>query len=126
MPNTKVPVERRKHRRFRVLNDTFVLLKSNRTSMGPLKEITMQGLSFHYVGSTQVLTKHATLSIISPDNSFYVYVVPCKIISDLKLNSKHPGPIGTRRCGVQFGELTPDQICLLGYFIQKLTTSGIS
>jgi len=122
MTNTKVQVERRKHKRFRVQNDTFVVLKSDNTKVGYLKEITIDRLSFHYVGRREPLTEPAELSIFSPDNNFYLYMVPCKIISDSKLYKDHPSSINMRRCGVQFGELTPHQMSQLEYFIEKHTT----
>ena len=125
MPSTKVRVERRKHKRFRVENDTFVVLKSYDSKVGHLKEITMDGLSFHYVGRGEVLTEPAELSVFSPDNDFYLFMVPCRIISDSKLYKNHPSPITMRRCGVQFGELTSQQVSQLEYFVQNHTTSGV-
>jgi hypothetical protein len=115
-------VERRKHRRFWIQNDFFVVLKSNKTKVGSLKEMTMDGLSFHYVGRGEPLTEPAKLSICSPNNNFYLVMVPCKIVSDSKLYKNHPSPITTRRCGVQFGKLTDQQASQIEYFIQNHTT----
>jgi hypothetical protein len=120
--NAKVAVERRRQERFRLENDTFVVLKSNRTKVGSLKEMNMEGLSFHYVGKAEQLMEPAELSIFSPENDFYLFMVPCKITSDLKLYKNHPSPITMRRCGVQFGELTPQQVSQLEYFIHNYTT----
>jgi hypothetical protein len=122
MANTKATVERRKRRRFRIQNDTFVVLRSNGTKVGALKEITMEGLSFHYVGREEPLAESAELSIFSPDNDFYLFTVPCKITSDLKLYKKHPNSITMRRCGVKFGKLTDQQASEIEYFIQNHTT----
>ena len=119
---TKTTVERREHNRFRIQNDTYVVLRSNETKVGSLKEMTMDGLSFHYVGREEPLTEPAAISIFSPDNDFYLYTIACKIISDSKLYEKHPSPITTRRCGVQFGKLTDLQASQIEYFIQNHTT----
>jgi hypothetical protein len=123
MTNTKAQVERRKHKRSKVQDDAFVLLKSDDTRLGSLMDITMNGLGFHYIGREDALSELAQLGILLPDDHFYLFKVPCKIISDLKLYKNHPSPISMRRCGVQFGELTRSQISQLQYFIQNYTTS---
>lgn len=51
------------------------------------------------------------------------HLVPCKIISDLKLYKNHPSPINMTRCRVQFAELTSSQISWVQHFIQNYTTS---
>jgi hypothetical protein len=122
MANTKATVELRKRGRFRIQNDTFVVLRSNGTKVGSLKEMTMDGLSFHYIGREEPLAESAELSIFSPNNDFYLFTVPCKITSDLKLYKKHPSPITMRRCGVQFGKLTDLQASEIEYFLQNYTT----
>lgn len=122
--NGQVGVERRNQERFRLENDTFVVLKSNKTRVGSLKEMNIEGLSFHYVGKEEPLMEPAELSIFSPDNDFYLFMVPCQITSDLKLYKNHPSPITMRRCGVQFGELTPQQVSQLEYFIHNYTTDA--
>jgi len=122
MTNTKAQVERRKHKRSEVQDDTFVLLRSDDTKLGTLINITMNGLTFHYIGREEALSELAQLGILLPDNHFYLFKVPCKIISDLKLYKNHPSPISMRRCGVQFGELTQSQASQLQYFIQNYTT----
>ena len=118
-------VERRKHRRLRIQNDIFVVLKSNKTKVGSLKEMTMDGLSFHYVGTGEPLTEPAKLSVCSPNNKFYLFMVPCKIVSDSKLYKNHPSLITTRRCGVQFGKLTPKQTSQLADFIEHHTIGDV-
>lgn len=122
MTNTKAQVERRKHKRSEVQDDTFVLLRSDDTKLGTLINITMNGLTFHYIGREEALSELAQLGILLPDSHFYLFKVPCKIISDLKLYKNHPSPISMRRCGVQFGELTQSQASQLQYFIQNYTT----
>jgi hypothetical protein len=114
-------VERRKHKRFRTQNDILVVLKSNKTEAGSLKEVTMDGLSFHYVGREEPLTEPAELSMFSPDNNFYLFTVSCKITSDSKLYKKHPNRTTMRRCGVQFEKLTDQQASQVEYFIQNHT-----
>jgi c-di-GMP-binding flagellar brake protein YcgR len=121
MPYTKRRLERRKRKRFRVQNDTFVVLISNETRVGPLRDIAMDGLAFHYTGREEPLNKSAKLGVFSVNHDLFLYKVPCKIISDSKIYARHPSPITKRRCGVQFSELTEDQRSELKCFIANHT-----
>ncbi len=55
--------------------------------------------------------------------NFYLYKVPFKEVSDFQLD-KEEGltAIVTRRCSVQFGELTQDQKYQIQYFIENYAT----
>jgi hypothetical protein len=130
MTNEKAEVERRKHKRSKVHNDTFVVLRPDDSKVGSviddskvgsLIDITTNGLTFRYVGREEPLSELAELGIYFPDNDFYLFKVPCKIISDLRLYKNHPSPITTRRCGVQFRELTHSQVSQLQHFILNYT-----
>ena len=123
MTNTKAQVERREHRRSKVQDGIFVLLASDDTRLCSLIDITMNGLGFHYIGREGALSELAAqLGILLPDDHFYSFKVPCKIISDVKLYKNHTSPISMRRCGVQFGELTQSRMSQLQYFIQNYAT----
>lgn len=81
----------------------------------------MDGLSFHYIGREEPLAESAELSIFSPDNNFYLFTIPCRVISDLKLYKENPGTMTMRRCGVQFQDLTDQQASQIDYFIRNYT-----
>ncbi|UCG80305.1 MAG: hypothetical protein JSV60_10125 [Desulfobacterales bacterium] len=119
MPNTKDQLERRKRKRFRVQNDAFVVLISNDTKIGPLRDIAMDGLTFHYVGRQESLSESAELGVFSANHDLFLYNIPCKIVADSKIYERHPSPITKRRCDVQFRDLTPDQVSALRYFIEN-------
>ncbi len=124
--NGKKPAERRKHKRFKVQNDTFVMLRSNDTKVGPIIDVSMDGLGFHYVGSKKPIGESAKLSILPAEDSSYLYKIPCRAVWDRKVNENHFSSISMRRCGVQFGELTPYQKAQLEQFIQDHTTGETS
>jgi hypothetical protein len=119
--NGKKLVERRKHKRFEVQNRTFVILRSNNTEVGPIIDVSMGGLGFHYVGKEKPIGESAELSILPSEDSFYLYKIPCRTVWDRKANKKHSGSITLRRCGVQLWELTPHQKSYLDYFVEKQT-----
>jgi hypothetical protein len=123
MPSKKGRIKRGRYSRYKVQSDAFVVLVSNDAKVGPLRGIAMEGLMFHYVGRRESVNGSAELGIFSPNHDLCLYGVPCKIISDVKVYKTHHGPIAKRRCDVQFGKLTEEQISELKYFIAHCTTS---
>ncbi|UCD88214.1 MAG: PilZ domain-containing protein [Desulfobacterales bacterium] len=119
--NRKERVERRKHKRYEVHNDTLVILRSSNTRIGSITDVSPGGLGFRYIGSEKSIGESAQLSILPAQNLFYLYHTPCKYVWDSKASKDHYSSITMRRCGVQFGELTPEQIRLVEYFIKNYT-----
>jgi hypothetical protein len=124
MTSKRKIVQRRKHKRFRVPRGVFVLLNGDRSKVGQIIDIGMDGLAFDYVGANmESSTESRGLDIFTWDHAFRLYNIPCRIISDLE-NYKIPRglPTGLGRCGVHFGDLTPYQTARLEYFIERHTT----
>ena len=122
MDNSKELVEKRKHKRFEVRPGAFVILKPSGMAACRVLNISMDGLTFDCV-STQTEPIEATqLDIFLTDSPVRVSDVPCKSIWDLMIYERPSISLHRRRCGVQFGELTPDQETQLEYFIQHNTT----
>jgi hypothetical protein len=112
----------KRDKEYQVRGDVFVLLKSNGINLvGSMREISLNGLSFHYIGKEKVLSKEGELAICSGGKDFFLYRVPCTILFDSKVYKNHPSPISMRRCGVEFGELDDKRMTQIEYFIQKHT-----
>jgi c-di-GMP-binding flagellar brake protein YcgR len=118
------PVERRKHRRFEVQNDIPVILRSNDIKVGSVVDLSMGGLGFRYAGIEKPIGESGKLSILPDNDSFYLYKIQCKSVWDCRTGKDLHSFIGMRRCGVRFGELTPDQKARLEYFIEQHTSEG--
>jgi len=120
-------VERRKHKRFKVQDRAFVVLgappRPHSTKAGQIIDISMGGLAFSYIADDDRSNASSELGIFLADNSFHLRHIPFETISDLKTNRVPFSSITIRRSGVQFGELTHDQISQLEYFIQNHTIS---
>lgn len=118
-------VERRKHKRFQVEDGAFALFRPHwhhSTISGRIIDISRDGLAFLYITSKDGSNGSFELSILFAYHSFYCDNVPVKTISDFEVADETPvSSITTRRRGVQFGELTQDQISQLEYFIQNHT-----
>jgi hypothetical protein len=112
-------VERRKHKRFQVSTGAFVGLGPYNTKVGPLRDLSMGGLCFCYVGREEPKSE-SYLDLFCSDQNFYLGHVPFKTVLDCETVEKAPSSSETmRRCAVRFGKLTPPQKAQLQYFIQN-------
>lgn len=122
MDSEKSRVERRRHARFRVPKDACVALRSDYLRVAQIERVSMDGLEFSYVADDGPVTEPFELDIFLAGGAFYLYKVPFKTLSDYETSNDTPFPgLPLRRCGVQFGELTPNQKNMLEYFIQNHT-----
>ena len=122
MTNTKEPFERRKHARLRVRKDACVALRSDYLRFAQIERVSMDGLEFFYVADNGPVSEPFELDIFLAGSAFYLYKVPFKTISDYETVNDTPFPwLPARRCGVQFGELTPNQKNMLEYLIHNYT-----
>ncbi len=116
-------VERRKHKRFRVKANAFVMLKPCPPGTGACRliDISVGGLSFDCFISQELPIEATEVDIFLTDSHFHVPNVPCRSIWNLTM---YEGPSASRyrrRCGVEFGALTPQQKTQLEYFIHNYT-----
>ena len=121
----KKQVDRRRHKRFHVRDNTFVVLRAPlSTNVGQIIDISMGGLAFNYIDGLRQANNYSKLDILLSNRSFYLDKIPFNTISDCKAPNKVPfSSIEMRRCGVHFGKLTPEQISQLKYFICNHTTA---
>ncbi len=119
MTNRKGQVERRKHKRFRVHEDAYVILKPY--TVGPLIDISMDGLTFEYVSIKEQSKMESELDIAKTNSAFSLRNVPCKTLSDFEVLDIPSNLLSIRRCSVQFRDLTQHQISKLEYFIHNHT-----
>ena len=115
-------VERRKYKRFRVQDGAFVMFGPDSAKVGQIIDMSMGGLAFRYISSKEQSNRLFELDIFLTDRSFYLEKVPVKTISNLKIANESPSvSTTTRRHGVQFENLTDNQISELRYFLWNHT-----
>lgn len=102
--------ERRIHPRHPVKSGTITT--SNLT--GEIIDISMGGLAFSYLERGDWDGVSFDRGMLLGERDLCVADLPLKVISDCAINS---GLSIIRRCGVQFGTLTPKQMAQLEYFI---------
>ena len=115
--------DRRKEPRFPVHEGAMAFVDKK---YGKIIDVNMRGLSFQYIvkENRPLLTngsqnKNFTLDIAYGISEFCLTNVPIKIISDNEYKSRSNSHSMLRkiRCGVQFKDLTPDQLVLLKRFV---------
>jgi len=88
--------------------------------------MSREGLAFRYIAGHERPNGALELEILLGDHSFYLDKIPFKTISDCETANEVPfSSIKMRRSGVQFGDLTPNQISQLEYFIQNHTKGEV-
>lgn len=117
--------DRREHERAKVQNIIVGFLNSDEIiTTGLINDISLGGVCFtHELGIEPVAFSIHSIDLIAENN--ILNDIPCnyvwKIIVDRESyhNSRY-----LRQCGIQFGELTPDQIFQLRSLINSCTSLG--
>jgi len=140
-PGKKKRVEHRYHKRFRLNQSAYALIRSTSTGqlnidgksmgclacevfnarpvkLGKIDNISMGGLMFHYVDSKAQISETFELDIVLADCGFYLANLPYKTITDVVLPEDDPGdPIEMRQICLQFKKLSVNQQAKLQGFI---------
>lgn len=116
----KRQVDKRKHRRFRMQDIAFAVLRNHVRKVGQIMDISLGGLSFHYIVNGEDPDKSLELDILLAYQGISMKKVQFKTISDIQIANKSPfSPLLMRRCGVKFGGLTDNQKSQLKDFIRN-------
>ena len=128
-------VELRKHDRVKIKEDAFVELYKPRlfklgkppiVKFASIVDIGLGGLAFQYTDPNMWTADLNVLSIANTAEKIKIDRVPFIAVSDF-LRSRNSDSTFTRRCGVEFGELTFTQKFQMANFIQNQTiTDGRS
>ena len=118
--DSKAQAERRKHRRFRMQDIAFAVLRDHVSKVGQIMDISMSGLSFQYIVNGGSLEASFELDILLANHGLCIEKVRFKKVSDFQIPNKSPfSPLLMRRCGVRFEELTLEQRSQLEDIIRK-------
>ena len=117
--------EKRKYKRFKGKEGACVaFIRPNELmNMGQIQDISMVGLSVRYV-STNEDNKGCSVIKIFGDNSRFIHLdkVQCRIIYDREVPEGIWEQISTRRCGVEFENLSVKHLSLLQDFIDHFAS----
>jgi len=119
-------LKRRMHERYRVDWCKIGVTKEHYTKIGYIRDISIGGLSFHYVDNGEgkgEFPNSAVLSIFLDSKGFFLEKIPFKTINDFKIE---PDFMEMRQRSVQFGKIPRDQKLHLKYLVENLTTGKIT
>jgi hypothetical protein len=125
MSNKKKLVDRRKHKRFQSQDTVFATLLPHYKKTGKVIDVSMGGLAFQSIAELQPPAASCELTIFSASGDFCLSGLSFVTISDFKNDRVTFSSIRTRRCGLQFGELTGYQIAQIEYFRHNYTTNKV-
>jgi hypothetical protein len=126
-------VEQRQYKRYEVPTGSFVALGPQNSILGQIIDISMGGLAFRYMDSKKPIGE-SYLDIFLTERNFCLGKVPIKAVSDYEIDNTVTCKLvegvpyrctAMRRSGVQFGELTHNQMSQFEHFIQNHTTSEL-
>lgn len=86
-------------------------------------DVSMGGIAFRYIADKVRSRGSYELEIVWGDCSSRLDHIRFKTVSDCEIDSEASLNFATRRCGMQFADLTDKQKSDLRYFIQNHTTA---
>jgi hypothetical protein len=128
---TKLPVERRKHKRYTVQEKAFVVLRPKFIKIGKVEDISLYGVSMIYLEpeynniqtTDEKRSNGEEIDILFTENKMHLAKIRCRLAYDMKgtvfedmaiLNFEY------RRCGFEFKHLTTEQTEQLQSIIENL------
>jgi hypothetical protein len=103
----------------------FVSFRPHDTRLGQIIDISMGGLAFRYVAMAEPSNGSDRLKIFPAEGDFYLNDVLFETVTDFGTYQIPFTSISMRRSGVQFGELTHDQMSQLEDFICNHTAGNM-
>jgi hypothetical protein len=119
------PVERRRHPRFQAPIGAFVEVWTHPTRLGEIIDISIGGLAFRYLATKKPSNGSHKLNIFLDEKGFRLNDVPFETVTDFGIGQTHVPSVTVRQSGVQFGQLTDQQISQLENFIQNHTAGEV-
>ena len=117
--------ERRKFTRLLPRNTAFGIFRPNFYNLGKVKDVSINGLALEYILNETIVEGFSEIDIFLTDDFLYLRRIPCKIIYIIEIDVESQS-LKTRRCGVQFGDLTPTKKSQIEYFIQHFTSGELN
>lgn len=119
--------ERRRDKRYKVPDGGVALVTPpgpHSTIVGDIIDVSMNGLSFQYLADKAIPAGATELTIASARDKSYLRGLPVRAVSDFEIAKVPFSSLSPRRHGLEFGDLTPEQVAHLEKFIATHTDQG--
>jgi hypothetical protein len=115
--------DRRQSPRYAVKPDVFLVFRPYPQRLGRLIDVGSDGATFEYVAYEHdegVADVEVDIFTSNP-NHFLLRSVPCRVVYDIEIEKPTFNGIKTRRCGLEFAQLTDRQcerlMVLLNHYV---------
>lgn len=115
-------MERRKYERFSAVKGSYASLSPNSNRVGQIVNISRGGLAFQYFDSANDSMPFTETDLFLSSSRHYVHKIPIKQVFEQKV--KHARK-SMRRCRIQFGEMSPEQVVQLDAFLWGNIETGV-
>lgn len=124
MNNQKAIDERRQYKRYRFLGGGIALIPlQSATVLGSIRDISIGGVGVTYIDDDAKLNEFSELKADMMEENFYCKEIHCKNIWDKAIVNDLPVITAKmRQSGLQFINLSPDQLSQLKGFIKNTLT----
>ncbi len=123
MVGRKRTIDRRKHKRYKAAEGAYAAISPNSHKLGQVIDISMGGLSFKYIDTTNNDTdfeQSPEESIFLSSMGYYVGDLPFQTISDYEItNAPSFSSMKIRKRHVQFTDLSFKQLFDLDYYLRN-------
>ena len=124
MPESSEIDERRLHQRSSVSNGIIaVLITSSPEIIGSVSDLSLGGAKITYHNPQKRDIDYSKLKVDFISDDRFVEAIPCNNAWDLAVETKDFfATDDLRQCGIQFTEMSPNQLFLLRGFINRCAT----
>lgn len=114
--------DRRRKKRYRVREGAYAALINHDHRLGQIRDISLIGLSFRYIGAEQAIESDSVLKIILAGSGLMMDDLPYHTVSDYEIESGYAlSSLRIRQMHLAFGELSSQQRSKLDEFILNYT-----
>lgn len=123
MVGRKRTVERRRNKRYKAVDGAYAAISPNSHKLGQIIDISMGGLSFKYIDTSnddKYENQIPEESVFLSSMGYYVGDLPFQVISDYEVtNAPSFSSMKVRRRHVQFTDLSFKQLFDLDYYLRN-------
>ena len=114
--------DRRRKKRYRVREGAYAALINHDHRLGQIRDISLVGLSFRYIGAEETIDSESVLKIILAGSGLMMDDLPYHTVTDYEIESEHAlSALQIRQTHLAFGELSAQQLAKLDEFIFNYT-----
>ena len=120
METENTVVEKRKNKRFKLKESAYAIVNYKPSKMAQIVDISRLGIAIHFTNNGEDSKDSYELDIFRPDFSFYLDKITTKVVWEQAVEGKNSSQLKeTGQCGMEFTNLSANQIPQLENFIQN-------